>query len=49
MTLQVRRILETCLYVDELDAAERFYVGVPGLPLPLVAVFRGPRPQAPDV
>ena len=26
-------VLETCLYADELDAAERFYAGVLGLPV----------------
>jgi catechol 2,3-dioxygenase-like lactoylglutathione lyase family enzyme len=29
--MHVRRILETCLYVDDLDAAERFYTDVLGL------------------
>jgi catechol 2,3-dioxygenase-like lactoylglutathione lyase family enzyme len=29
--MQVRRILETCLYVDDLDAAEQFYTKVLGL------------------
>jgi catechol 2,3-dioxygenase-like lactoylglutathione lyase family enzyme len=29
----IDRILETILYVDDLDAAERFYGGVLGLPL----------------
>lgn len=28
--MQVREILETCLYVDDLDAAESFYVNVLG-------------------
>lgn len=30
--MQLRHILETCLYVDNLDAAEDFYGGVLGLP-----------------
>jgi catechol 2,3-dioxygenase-like lactoylglutathione lyase family enzyme len=30
--MQPRGILETCLYVDDLDAAERFYRTVLGLP-----------------
>ncbi len=29
--MKVQRILETCLYVEDLDAAERFYVDVLGL------------------
>lgn len=29
--MNVTRVLETCLYVDDLDAAERFYVDVLGL------------------
>lgn len=31
MTVRVREILETSLYADDLDAAERFYAGVLGL------------------
>ena len=31
--MQPRDILETCLYVGDLDAAERFYTGVLGLEL----------------
>ncbi len=31
MTLRVREILETSLYADDLEAAERFYAGVLGL------------------
>ena len=30
--MQLQHILETCLYVDDLDAAEAFYSGVLGLP-----------------
>lgn len=33
MTLAVDRVLETVLYVDDLDAAERFYGGLLGLGL----------------
>lgn len=29
--MRVERVLETCLYVDDLEAAERFYAGVLGL------------------
>lgn len=29
--MRAERVLETCLYVDDLDAAERFYTGVLGL------------------
>jgi len=31
LAMQVRRVLETCLYVDDLDTAERFYHKVLGL------------------
>ena len=31
MTLRVGRVLETCLYASDLEAAERFYGGVLGL------------------
>lgn len=31
--MQAKSILETCLYVDDLDAAERFYTDVIGLKL----------------
>jgi len=31
--MKARRVLETCLYVDDLEAAERFYVDVLGLTL----------------
>lgn len=31
--MKVRRVLETCLYVDDLDVAERFYTEVLGLSL----------------
>ncbi len=31
--MKVQRVLETCLYVDDLDAARRFYGDVLGLPL----------------
>ena len=31
--MQARRVLETCLYVDDLDAAEQFYTRVLGLEL----------------
>jgi catechol 2,3-dioxygenase-like lactoylglutathione lyase family enzyme len=30
-TMRAREILETCVYADDLDAAERFYAGVLGL------------------
>jgi catechol 2,3-dioxygenase-like lactoylglutathione lyase family enzyme len=29
--MQINRVLETCLYVDDLEAAEAFYSGVLGL------------------
>ena len=29
--MRAERVLETCLYVDDLDAAEQFYTGVLGL------------------
>ncbi|MGH2514363.1 MAG: VOC family protein [Ktedonobacterales bacterium] len=29
--MHAERVLETCLYVDDLEAAERFYAGVVGL------------------
>jgi catechol 2,3-dioxygenase-like lactoylglutathione lyase family enzyme len=31
MALQIGRVLETCLYVDDLEAAERFYCDVLGM------------------
>lgn len=31
--MRAERVLETCLYVDDLDAAERFYASVLGLEL----------------
>ena len=50
--MKAERVLETCLYVNDLDAAEQFYTDVlgldadPGLHLELEAlgcVCRGPR------
>src|SRR5688572_9041551 len=33
MSLEVAHVLETCLYVDDLQSAERFYTQIPGLHL----------------